>query len=344
MSDKRDYYEVLGVEKSASDKEIKKAYRKLALKYHPDKNPDDKEAEEKFKECAEAYEVLSNPEKKGHYDRHGFSGPQMGSGGMSMEDMMAHFNEMFGTDFGQKQSFTVRRGQDLRLNVKLSLEDMFNGVHKKFKYKRMENCEPCNGRGGSGSKLCNTCKGHGMVIQVQQTALGVMQTSMTCPECEGDGNVVETTCETCNGAGLNHDETTFEIDIPYGIKDGDTLVVDEMGHGVKGGMYGRLLIVISEEKHEEFSRDGHNLRTLIELSYSDLVLGTKLEIGTIEGKKIRVTVPEFSNVGDNLRIKSKGMKAPNSEARGDMFIELAIDMPTEISDEDKELLEKLKKK
>ena len=220
---------------------------------------------------------------------------------------------------------------------------MFNGVNKKFKYKRMETCEPCNGKGGSDITKCDTCKGRGVVIQIQQTQFGVMQTRITCPTCSGDGEVIKTKCNTCNGKGLNQKETTIDVDIKHGISNGDTLVVNGMGHGIKNGEYGRLLIVIGEVKHKDYIRVGHDLRGVTKLNYSDLVLGTKVDIKTIEGKIILVTIPELSHVGDNLRIQSKGMKLPDSEVRGDMIIELDIEIPTEISDEERELLEKLKK-
>jgi len=341
MSDKRDYYEVLGVDKTATDKEIKKAYRKLALKYHPDKNPDDVEAEDKFKECAEAYSVLNDSDKKEQYDKFGHDAPQ-GFGGFDMDDLFSQMDNMFGGH--RKQSFTVRRGPDLELIVNLSLEELYSGVNKKFKYKRMETCEACNGVGGTNPKECGTCKGHGVVVQIQNTKFGQMQSRVTCPTCNGEGEVFETKCNSCNGAGVNHKETSLDIDIPHGLKNGDAMAVHNMGHGIKNGDYGRLIIVINENKHNEYSRSGNNLKTIAELTYSDLVLGTKINVGTIEGKTIRVTIPEYSNVGDNLKVKGKGMRIANTDDnRGDMIIELDIDMPTEINEEEKELLEKLKK-
>lgn len=341
MSDKRDYYEILGINKDSSDKDIKKAYRKLAIKYHPDKNPDNSEAEELFKEVAEAYEVLSDSEKKLQYDQYGHDGPQ-NFGGFNTDEMFSEFDRMFGGN-RRRHNYRVKRGQDLRLNVSISLEEIFNGVTKKFKYKRMETCTPCNGVGGTGISDCETCKGHGIVMQVQNTQFGMMQTQMTCPTCNGDGKIIENKCKSCSGVGLNSNEVIVDAVIPHGISDGDALAIDNMGHGIKDGHYGRLIIIINEKKHDLYNRFGNDLRLKAKLSYSDLVLGTKIEINTIEGGNIRVTIPEFSNVGDNLRIQNKGMKLSNSETRGDMIIELEIIIPTEISEEDKKLLKKLKK-
>lgn len=342
MSDKRDYYEILGVEPSADNKQIKKAYRKLAKKYHPDKNPDDAESEEKFKECSEAYSILSDSEKKEEYDRYGHGAPQgMGGGGMNMEDILSRVNNMFGGN--HKPSFTVKKGDDLKLNTSISLEDIFNGVSKKFKYKRMESCKPCNGHGGTGIKTCHTCKGHGMVMQIQRTQFGIMQTQTTCPTCDGEGKVIENKCSICRGHGVTQKETTVDVDIPSSIKNGDAFAINSMGHGIKDGEYGRLIVVITEKNHKDYTRVGNDLRTTTKLIYSDLVLGAKVNISTIEGKAIRVTIPEYSKVGDNLRIQGKGMKIPNSQLRGDMIIELGINMPTKTNDEEKELLENLKK-
>lgn len=345
MAEKRDYYEVLGVEKNASDKEIKKAYRKLALKYHPDKNPDDVESEEKFKECAEAYEVLSNPDKKSQYDQFGHSAPNMGGGfgGMNMDDIFSQFGDIFGGGGFGKPSMKIRRGQDLRINVSLSLEDLFNGVTKKFKYNRMTTCESCKGHGGEGSTRCTTCQGHGVVYAIQNTPFGQMQSRVTCPDCDGDGEVPEAICEVCNGLGVKQESTTVDVDIPYGFKHGDVMSVHGMGHGIKRGEYGKLIVVLTEKRHKDYIRVGNDLRSTIKLSYPDLVMGTKVDVGTIEGKTIRITIPEYSKVGDNLRIQSKGMKLPDSKVRGDMIIELDINMPTEITDEERELLENLKK-
>jgi len=328
MTQKRDYYKVLGVDRSASDKEIKKAYRKLAKQYHPDKNPDDTESEAKFKECAEAYDILSNSEKKSEYDQFGHGRP-MGSRGFSGRE--------------RRQSMRVYRGQNLRLTISLSLEDIFNGITKKLKYNRMMTCDPCSGHGGTGSKTCGTCKGHGMVIQNIQTPFGLIQSSSTCPTCDGERTTVETKCTICNGQGITQQETMVDIDIPYSLREGEGLSMSQMGHGVKNGNYGDLHIIVTEDRHKEYTRDGNNLRVITKLDYHDLVLGTKVDVNTIEGKTIRVTIPEFSKVGDNLRVQSKGMKLPKSKTRGDMIIELDIDMPKEISDEEKDLLENLKK-
>lgn len=341
MAQKNDYYEILGVDKSASADDIKKSYRKLAKKYHPDANPNDVEAEAKFKEIAEAYEVLSDPSSKSKYDRlgHNFknAGPSMSD---TMEDVMRHFQERFG---GRKHSMKVRRGNDLRLNVSLTLEDMYAGVNKKFKYNRLTKCEPCGGRGGSGHGECKTCQGQGRVIQVVQTQLGMMQSINDCPECLGSGNSYQTKCNHCDGHGVSSQEAIVDIDIPHSIADGDALTLNGMGHGIKEGDYGRLIIVINELSHKDFTRVGNDLRSKIKLNYYDVILGTKINMNTIEGGLIKVTVPKFSKLGSSLRIVGKGMKLPDSESRGDMLLEIDINNPTEISDEEKELLEKIKK-
>lgn len=342
MSQKRDYYEILGVDKSASNNDIKKAYRKLALQYHPDKNPDDKSAEDKFKEISEAYEILFNSDKRSNYDKYGHDGPQMSGGfNMNMDDIMAQFRNHFSGGFG-RHSMSVKRGNDLRINISLSLEEIFNGVSKKFKYNRLVKCDNCNNQGGHGHTQCSTCQGQGRLYQTIQSNFGIMQQLTDCPDCEG-GYTYETQCQICKGNGVKEEETTVDIDVPYGIKHGDMFQMNDMGHAVRDGEYGRLIIVITELNHKDMIRVGNDIRQKLKLLYHDIVLGSKIDIETIDKKTIRVAVPELSKVGDNLRIKNKGMRITNTDSRGDLILELDIDMPTEISDEEKEILENLKK-
>jgi molecular chaperone DnaJ len=341
---KKDYYEILNVDKSASEAEIKKAYRKTALKYHPDKNPDDKESEEKFKEAAEAYEVLSDKNKRANYDRFGHDTPNMGHRGRrggftNMDDIMSQFRDAFGGSRTRK----VRRGQNLKLNVSLTLNEIFEGVEKKFKYERLSPCKSCDGNGGHSPKTCDTCEGHGSVRRIERTPIGVMETITDCPNCKGSGQMYQRVCKTCNGNAVTNTEEMVDVNIPVGVTNGTTIIVEGGGHAIKGGKSGDLLIVISEEPNDTFNRVANNLRVRIELPYHDMVLGGKLKAPTIEGKDIMVTIPEYSDIGDNLRIKNKGMNYPDSNIRGDMIIELDVKMPNQVTNEERELLEKLKK-
>lgn len=340
---KRDYYEVLGVERNATEGELKKAYRKLAIKYHPDKNPDNKEAEESFKEVAEAYDVLSDPKKKQHYDQFGHSNGPRG-GGMNMDDIFSQFGDIFGGFGGQSRQQQVKRGQDLRMQVRLTLEEIYEGVTKKFKYVRMAECGTCNGKGGEDVQTCGTCEGHGHVAQVQHTNFGMMQQIITCPTCKGEGTIIKNPCGTCKGSGVEQKEELVEVKIPHSMSNGDALVMDHKGHAIRNGIAGRLIVIITEKSHGDFVRNGSELRYRAKLTYPEFVLGTKVDVPTIEGGKIRVTVPEYSKVGDILGIPKKGLKYRNREERASMMIELDIEMPTEVTDSEKELLEKLKNK
>jgi molecular chaperone DnaJ len=332
---KRDYYKVLGVDRNASDKEIKKAYRKIAKDNHPDVNPDDKEAEERFKEAAEAYDVLSDPQKKQQYDQFGHQrqggAPNMGD----MDEMLRRWG--FG---GQKR---VMKGQHVRLNLKLSLEDMFNGITKKLKYKRNILCGSCNGNGGHNPEICPTCNGDGIVFQVHRMGAHMMQTSSTCPTCGGDGRYHKTKCTSCNGKRYELNEELIEINIPAGVHDGMELISEGGGSEIKDGIAGDVIIAITQIKHERFIRSNHDLKIHIPLSYTQLVLGDKIDVHTIEGGKIRASIPPASKAGSNLRIPSKGMCILHSDNRGDMILILDVVIPKDISDEEKELLEKLQK-
>jgi molecular chaperone DnaJ len=341
---KRDYYEVLGVNKGASESDIKKAYRKLALKYHPDKNPDNPEAEEKFKEAAEAYDTLSDKDKKVNYDRFGHNGPRPSGGGMNMDDIFSQFGDSFG--FGGQNPFggrrRERRGHDLVINVKVTLEDVLNGVTKKFRYRRNAPCPTCDSDGGINKKVCTKCNGNGSVMHVHNTPLGQMRQVVDCDMCGATGNIFEKNCGTCNGSGVKNQEEVVEVKVPHGIRDNDMMEYIGMGHAIKLGTPGKLIVRITLQPHKDFIRNGNDLRYNLKLDYPQLVLGDKVEIPTIDGKNIRVTVPKFSKIGDTLRIVNKGLKVMNGEMRGDMMIQLDIEMPSELTPEREELIEKLK--
>ena len=343
---KRDYYEVLGVRKGASAEEIKKAYRKMAIKYHPDKNPDDAEAEAKFKEAAEAYEVLSNAEKKAQYDRFGHAG-MSGAGGfggqhMNMEDIFESFGDIFGGAFGgfggggQRQRGGARRGSNLRVRVKLTLEDIANGVEKKIKVNKLVQAE------GVEYSTCSTCGGSGRVMRVTQTFLGQMQTASTCNVCGGTGKTISKSKAGVMPDGLERKETVLSIEIPPGVEEGMQLSVRGKGNdGPMGGPAGDLLVVIEEEKHEYFTRDGSNLHYDLYLNFADAALGTSIEVPTLTGKaKIKIAAGTHS--GKTLRLKSKGLPSVNSYGTGDLLVHINLWTPQNLSSEEKKLLEKLR--
>jgi len=356
---KRDYYDVLGVSKGASAEEMKKAYRKLALKYHPDKNPDDKDAEEKFKEAAEAYEVLSNPEKRSRYDQFGHSRPGAGGFGggqhMSMDDIFSHFGDIFGGAFGggfsggfsgqRSGRRRVNRGSNLRVKVKLDLKEIAHGVEKKIKLNKYVSCTACHGSGaedGSSKSTCPTCKGMGQVTKLTNTFLGQMQTSSTCPQCGGEGEVITNKCNKCHGNGITKGEEVVTFKIPAGVADGMQLAISGKGNdAARGGIPGDLLVLIEEKDDPQLIRDGNNLLHDLYISFTDAALGSSVEIPTVDSKaKIKIT--PGTQGGKVLRLKGKGLPDVNGYGKGDLLVNVNIWTPKNLSKDEKGILEGLK--
>ena len=357
--EKRDYYEVLGVSKSADATEIKKAYRKLALKYHPDKNPGDKEAEEKFKEAAEAYDVLSNEEKRRRYDQFGHAGVggagQGGfGGGMSMDDIFSQFGDIFGS-FGGFSGFggfgggrsarRVNRGTNLRVKVKMNLQEIATGIEKKIKVKKYVACQHCNGTGAKDGKsysTCSTCKGSGQVTRVQNTILGAMQTTSTCPTCEGEGKIISEKCTFCNGEGVLMSEEVISINIPAGVAEGMQLSLSGKGNAARrGGVNGELIALIEEEEHPEMVRDGNDVVYNVFIGYPEAVLGETVEIPTIEGK-VKVKIEAGTQPGKILRLRGKGLPDVNGYGKGDLLAKVNVWIPKNLSKDEKKLVEKMR--
>lgn len=321
----KNYYEILGVTKDASESDIKKSYRKLAMEYHPDRNPDDKSAEEKFKDVAEAYDVLGNPEKKARYDRGGNS---------DLDDMI---NQHF-AGFRQQQS--IRVGPSAKLTVNITVEDVFNGVHKKIKYDRAVKCDSCNGVGGEATK-CSNCHGTGIETRIAQTPFGIVQQSGTCSRCHGDGEIITKPCQKCNGSGTTKLGETTEFDIPIGMESGEQLLIKGIGHhGRNTKIPGDLYISINVIPHEKFKPQGLHLLYTLKSNYVDLVLGTSALIPTIENGTIKIEIPEGTKVDKMFRIQGKGLKDKSGSSRGDMFVNIGLDIPTDLTDESKDLLKK----
>jgi len=357
---KRDYYEVLGVSKSADAAELKKAYRKLAVQYHPDRNPDDKTAEDKFKEAAEAYEVLSDPDKKAKYDRYGHAGVDgqggFSGGGMTMDDIFSQFGDVFG-DSGFGSFFggggggaasgrqRGQKGTNLRIKVSLTLEEIAHGVHKKIKVKKEVACNTCNGSGAKDSssvKVCNTCGGNGVVRQVRNTFLGQMQTTVTCPTCNGSGKIISSFCGGCKGSGTSHGEETIDIDIPAGVEAGMQLSMRTRGNaGQKGGPAGDLIINIEEKEHEFLQRDGQNILFEQFLSFADAAIGTQVEVPTLDGK-VRIKIPPGTQSGKIFRLQDKGLPTVQGYGKGDQLIHVNVWTPKKLTQEERDLLEKMR--
>jgi molecular chaperone DnaJ len=361
---KRDYYEILGVTKSASTDEIKKAYRKVAMQYHPDRNPGDKAAEEKFKEAAEAYEILSDADKKAQYDRYGHAGVSGngrggfgGGGGMNMDDIFSQFGDIFGEDlfgsfFGGNQSRQSRggsrsrgvRGSNLRVKLKLNYEEIAKGVTKNIKVKKHVSCNTCNGSGAKDKnsvQTCSSCGGSGQVRRVQNTFLGQMQTVTTCPSCNGEGTTVTAKCGSCKGEGRVYGEETVSIDIPAGVQEGMQLNMAGKGNaGERGGANGDLIILIEEEQHKELYREGLNVAYELHLSFTDVVFGKQVEVPTIDGRA-KIKIPAGTQSGKIFRLKGKGFPSVNSYEKGDQLIQVNVWTPQHLSNEEKAALEKM---
>ena len=357
---KRDYYEILGVNKSASADEIKKAYRKVAMQHHPDRNPGDKGAEDKFKEAAEAYEVLSDTDKKAQYDRYGHAGVSsngrgFSGGGMNMEDIFSQFGDVFGEDLfgsffggGGGRGRTSRskgiRGSNLRVKIKLTYEEIAKGVTKNIKVKKHVICNTCSGSGAKdkGSvQNCGTCGGSGQVRRVTNTFIGQMQTVTTCPTCNGEGTTITAKCSTCKGEGRVYGEDAISIEIPAGVQEGMQLNLNNKGNaGERGGMPGDLIILIEEEPHKELQRDGMNVAYDLHISFTDAVFGTQLEVPTIDGRA-KIKIPPGTQSGKIFRLKGKGFPAVNSYQKGDQLIHVNVWTPQHVSADEKAMLEKM---
>jgi len=353
MAKKRDYYEVLEVTRTATVEEVKKAYKKKALQYHPDRNPGDADAEERFKEAAEAYEILSDEQKRSKYDRFGhdapggFGGPQ---GGFSMEDIFSQFGDIFGGHFGfggfggSSRGQRVNRGSDLRVRVKLTLKEISTGVEKKIKVKKYVACTHCNGNGadkGTAYTTCSTCNGSGVVTRVVNTMLGQMQTQSTCQTCNGEGKIITKKCAHCAGEGIIREEEVIALNIPAGVAEGMQLSMSGKGNAARhGGINGDLLVVIEEEKHPELLRDDNDLVYNLLLSIPTAAIGGNVEVPTIDGK-VKVKIEPGTQPGKVLRLKNKGLPSINRYGTGDLLINVSIYVPEKLSDSEKSTLQGL---
>ena len=361
---KRDFYEILEVSKSASADEIKKAYRKKAIQFHPDKNPGDKQSEEKFKEAAEAYEILSDTQKRQRYDQYGHAGVGGASGGggfngggMNMDDIFSHFGDIFGGHFGgggfsgfgggqRSGGQRVRKGSDLRVKVKLTLAEIAVGVEKKIKVKKQVACSHCSGTGaeaGSSSTTCTTCNGQGRVTRVQNTILGQMQTAAECPTCNGEGKIVKDKCKHCSGEGVVREDEVITINIPAGVMEGMQLSVSGKGNAARrGGVNGDLLVLVEEEAHPELIRDENDLIYNLLLTVPMATLGGSIEVPTVEGK-VKVTIAPGTQPGKVLRLRGKGLPSVNRYGTGDLLVNIGVYIPENLNKEEKTVMEKLGK-
>ncbi len=363
MAEKRDYYEVLGVSKGASEDEIKTAYRKLAIKYHPDRNPGDKVAEEKFKEAAEAYEVLHDPQKRQQYDQFGFNGPQggfggFGSGGMDMDDIFSMFGDIFGghSGFGGFGGFggarqgrqRVYQGSDLRLKVRLSLQDIASGVTKRFKVREDVTCEQCHGTGaedGAQPETCPTCHGSGMVSRSVRSMFGIMTTQTECPTCHGEGTVIKNKCKACGGSGVVKGEKVVEVNIPAGVEQGMVLNVHGKGNaGPHNGVPGDIQVIIEEEKNDTFVRDKQDIIYNLLLDFPTAALGGEAEIPTIDGKKIALKIAPGTQPGQVLRLRGKGLPAVRGygSGMGDIVVNMSVFVPKTLDKNERKAIEQLR--
>ena len=368
MAEKRDYYEVLGVSKNATDAEIKSAYKKMAIKYHPDRNPGDKEAEEKFKEAAEAYDVLRDPQKRQKYDQFGFAGlgGQGGFGGgasMNMDDIFSMFGDIFGGrgGFGGFEGFEgfsgfggfgggggrkTYKGADLRLKVRLTLEEVATGVTKKFKVRKHVTCTACNGSGSADGKkeTCSQCKGTGSVYKTINSMFGRMQTQTVCPTCNGTGSIIKNKCTKCNGEGVVNGEEIIEVAIPAGVDDGMVVTASGKGHaGKQNGVPGDIQVFIEVEPHKELHRNGQNLEYNLLLDVPTAVLGGSAEIPTLDGR-VKIKIEAGTQPGKVMRLRGKGLPAVSGYGYGygDLIVNIGVYVPRNLSKEEKEMFEKMR--
>jgi molecular chaperone DnaJ len=354
---KRDYYEVLGVSKEATKDEIKKAYRKQAIKYHPDKNPGDKKSEENFKEAAEAYEVLSNEEKKARYDRYGHAAMGSNGGGfsgqgMTMDDIFSSFGDIFGDAFGGFGGFgggrrgrRVNKGSNLRVKVKLTLQEIAAGTEKKIKVNKYDTCDSCGGTGAANASslsTCTTCHGSGHVTRLTNTLLGQMQTTSVCPSCGGEGKIITKKCTTCYGEGVVQKEEIIKINIPAGVGKGMQMTVGGKGNAPRrGGVNGDLLVVIDEEEHPELIREGNDLIYNLFISIPDAVLGTHVEVPTVDNN-VKIKIEPGTQPGKILRLRGKGLPEVNGYGRGDLLVNVNVWIPKNINKDELKIFEKFK--
>ncbi|MBO6187747.1 MAG: molecular chaperone DnaJ [Prevotella sp.] len=360
MAQKRDYYEVLGVDKNATEDQIKKAYRTIAIKYHPDRNPGNKEAEEKFKEAAEAYDVLHDPQKRQQYDQFGFNGPGVGGFGgfnatsMNMDDIFSMFGDIFGgrAGFGgfggSARGPQVHRGSDLRLKVRLTLQEIAHGVTKKFKVRKDLTCSHCKGTGaeaGSTSEQCPTCHGSGVITHTTQSIFGMMQTQGVCPTCNGSGSVIKNKCHHCGGTGVEKGEEVVEIKIPAGVADGMIINVEGKGNaGHNKGINGNIQVYIEEEENDTFIRDDKDLIYNLLLDFPTAALGGEVEIPTVDGTRLKVKLEPGVQPGKTLRLRGKGLPAiPGyGHGTGDLVVNVSVYIPRTLSSEEKAAIEKFR--
>ena len=362
MADKRDYYEVLGLQKGASEDEIKKAYRRLAKENHPDMNPGDKGAEARFKEIGEAYEVLSDPEKRSRYDQFGFAGvdpnfaASQGAGGFGggfggFGDFDVDIGDIFSSFFGggatrggARTANAARRGENIRVQTELTFEEAAFGCTKEIPVSRIENCPECGGTGcekGTTPEVCKRCSGTGTVRSQVRTAFGVMSSSSPCPECGGAGKIIHSPCPKCKGKGAVRKNTTAKVEFPAGIDDGQTLSVHGIGHrGVNGGPAGDLLVTVSVLPHSQFERDGFDVYYDMPITITQAALGDSVEVPTLDGK-VKYTIPDGTQTGTVFRLRGKGIPRLHSSGRGDQFVKVTVQTPMNLTGEQKELLRKL---
>jgi molecular chaperone DnaJ len=366
MTTKRDYYEILGVSRSATEDEIKKAYRNLAMKYHPDQNQGDKEAEDKFKEVAEAYEVLMDRNKRSAYDRFGHDGLKGGGFGGGFHDPFDIFREVFGSGFGsifddffggrsdRGGRRDQRRGRDMQIRLKLTLEEIASGVTKQLKIKKLVSCDTCSGSGlkeGTQPATCPQCQGNGEVREVSQSIFGRFVNIASCPRCAGRGTIITEPCVTCRGEGLIHGEEQVEVTVPPGVSEGNYMTVQAKGNaGPNAGPPGDLIVVMEEKSHPYYTRNGNDVILELNLSFPDVAVGTEIEIPTLEieeegkekkSKVVKITIPAGTQSGKVFRLRGKGLPELNTYRRGDLLVEVRVWTPTKLSTRDKELLEEL---